>query len=255
MMRFALLGSGSEGNALVVQAGATTLLMDCGFPLNETLARLARLGLEAGSLDGILITHEHGDHISGVAKLARRFNLLVWGTHGTLRAQAATFDGLRIIEINPHLEFVIGDVDVRPYVVPHDATEPVQYVFGHGTRSVGVLTDAGHITPHVESALAGCTALVLECNHDAEMLRNGRYPESLKQRVGGHYGHLSNRQAAELLGRLQHDGLQHVVAAHLSKQNNLPALAVEALSMALGCSADWIAVADQETGLDWREVV
>ncbi len=182
-MRFALLGSGSEGNALVVQSGATTLLMDCGFSLSETLVRLGRLQLQAEQLSGILVTHEHGDHIAGVAKLSRKFDIPVWMTHGTLRSQKDAFAKLSVSEINPHDSFSIGDIDVQPYLVPHDAAEPVQYVFGSGARKLGVLTDVGHVTPHIEAVLSGCHALILECNHDADMLQNGRYPYSLKQRV------------------------------------------------------------------------
>ncbi len=254
MIRFALLGSGSEGNALVVQAGATSLLMDCGFSASETQRRLGRLQLSAERLNGILVTHEHSDHIAGVARLARKFNLPVWMAHGTLRAQRAVFAELDVTEINPHSTFSIGDFEIQPYPVPHDATEPVQYVFGDGVRRLGVLTDTGHATPHIEATLSACHALVLECNHDTEMLQNGRYPYSLKQRVGGRFGHLNNQQAAELLSRLDNSRLQHIVAAHLSQHNNLPALAVGALSEVLGCTEDWIAVADQQQGLDWREI-
>ncbi|HLY96710.1 MAG: MBL fold metallo-hydrolase [Sideroxydans sp.] len=253
-MRFALLGSGSEGNALVVQVGQTRVLLDCGFSLSETLSRLARLDLQADQLDGIVVTHEHGDHISGVARLARKFDLPVWLTHGTLRAQNAAFAGLSITEINPHLAFAVGDVQVQPYPVPHDAAEPVQYVFSDGTRRLGVLTDAGSATPHIEATLSGCQALVLECNHDAGMLADGDYPYSLKQRVGGRYGHLNNADAAALLRRLDNSRLQHIVAAHLSSKNNLAELAVEALSGVLGCAPDQVAVATQEQGLDWREI-
>lgn len=254
-MRFALLGSGSEGNALLVQAGQTSLLMDCGFSLAETGARLARLGLDAEQLSGIVVTHEHGDHISGVARLARKHQLPVWITHGTRRQQAKTLGDLPgITEINPHASFAIGDIEVQPYLVPHDAAEPVQYVFGNGTKRLGVLTDVGCATPHIEATLNGCDALVLECNHDAQMLADGDYHYRLKQRVGGRLGHLSNADAAVLLARLDTQRLQHIVAAHLSHKNNLPQLAVAALSGALGCSEDWIAVATQEQGLDWREL-
>jgi phosphoribosyl 1,2-cyclic phosphodiesterase len=253
-MRFALLGSGSEGNALVVQVDQTRVLLDCGFSLSETLSRLMRLDLQAEQLDGIVVTHEHGDHISGVARLARKFDLPVWLTHGTLRAQNAAFAGLSITEINPHLAFAIGDVQVQPYPVPHDAAEPVQYVFSDGTRRLGVLTDAGSATPHIEATLSGCHALVLECNHDAGMLADGDYPYSLKQRVGGRYGHLNNADAAALLKRLDNSRLQHIVAAHLSSKNNLAEHAVAALSGVLGCAAGQVAVATQEQGLDWREI-
>ncbi|MFA6119917.1 MAG: MBL fold metallo-hydrolase [Sideroxydans sp.] len=253
-MRFALLGSGSEGNALVVQVGSTTLLMDCGFSVSETVTRLARLGLQAEQLDGILVTHEHSDHIAGVARLARKFKLPVWMTHGTFRFQHAAFADVTVAEINPHASFAVGDIHVQPFLVPHDAGEPVQYVFGDGAFRLGVLTDTGHATPHVEAVLTGCHALILECNHDEEMLRNGRYPASLKQRVGGRFGHLNNEQAASLLSHLDNARLQHIVAAHLSLQNNLPTLAVAALSEVLACEKEWVAVADQQLGLDWREI-
>jgi phosphoribosyl 1,2-cyclic phosphodiesterase len=253
-MRFALLGSGSEGNALVVQVGQTRILLDCGFSLSETVLRLARLGLQAEQLDGIVVTHEHGDHISGVARLARKFDLPVWITHGTLRTQNAAFAELSITEISPYSRFSIGEVRVQPYPVPHDAAEPVQYVFSDGTRKLGVLTDTGSATPHIEETLSGCHALVLECNHDAGMLAEGDYPYSLKQRVGGRFGHLNNADASALLGRLDNSRLQHIVAAHLSRKNNEVELAVEALSGALGWAPERVAVATQEQGLDWREI-
>lgn len=254
-MRFAVLGSGSEGNSLVVQVNQTCVLLDCGFSLSETVSRLARLGLQAEQLAGIVVTHEHGDHISGVARLARKFNIPVWLTHGTLRTQSASFAELTLTEINPHLTFIIGDVQVQPYPVPHDAAEPVQYVFSDGERRLGVLTDTGCSTLHIESILNGCHALVLECNHDAGMLANGDYHYSLKQRVGGRFGHLNNNDAAALLGRLDRSRLQHIVAAHLSRKNNEIELAVGALSQVLGCEPDEIGVATQEQGLDWREIV
>ncbi|HEU0187552.1 MAG TPA: MBL fold metallo-hydrolase [Gallionellaceae bacterium] len=255
-MRFASLGSGSEGNALVVQHGSTTVLMDCGFNLTETTARLARLGLSPESLDAILVTHEHGDHIAGAPRLARKFSCPIWLTHGTLRAHAKALDGLQgISEIDPHSSFEIGGLLVQPYLVPHDAAEPVQFIFGDGERRLGVLTDAGCSTPHIEQALNGCDALVLECNHDTDMLANGDYPYRLKQRVGGRFGHLSNAQAASLLSSLDSSRLQHIVAAHLSRKNNTSALAVHALSVALNCDPEWVGVATQEEGLDWREVV
>jgi phosphoribosyl 1,2-cyclic phosphodiesterase len=255
-VRFALLGSGSEGNALVVEAGNTRLLMDCGFNLSETCMRLARLGLEASQLSGIVVTHEHGDHVGGVAKLARKYSLPVWLTHGTLRAKYQALSDLpELTEIDPHSAFAIGDIEVQPYVVPHDAAEPVQYVFGCGASKLGVLTDVGCATPHIEVALSGCDALVLECNHDPQMLACGEYHPVVKQRVAGRIGHLSNAQAAELLARLDYARLQHLVAAHLSRKNNLPELAVAALSGAINCKADWIAVATQEAGLSWREIV
>jgi phosphoribosyl 1,2-cyclic phosphodiesterase len=255
-MRFASLGSGSEGNALVVQAGQTCVLMDCGFSLSDTVARLARLDLTADSLSGIVVTHEHGDHIKGVARLARKHSIPVWLTHGTRQMHCKALDDLSCLtEISPHHSFSIGELQIQPYAVPHDAAEPVQYVFSDGAKRLGVLTDTGCATPHIEAMLNGCDALVLECNHDTTLLVNGDYPYSLKQRVGGRFGHLNNADAAALLSRLDNRRLQHIVAAHLSRKNNTRDLAVAALSAALSCAADWIAVATQQEGLSWREIV
>lgn len=254
-MRFASLGSGSEGNALIVQAGQTCVLMDCGFSLTDTLARLARFGLAADHLSGIVVTHEHGDHIKGVASLARKHAIPLWLTHGTRLMHGKALDNLSgLTEISPHHVFAIGDLQIQPYPVPHDAAEPVQYVFSDGAKRLGVLTDTGCSTPHIEATLNGCDALVLECNHDATLLANGDYPYSLKQRVGGRYGHLNNTDAAALLARLDNRRLQHIVAAHLSRKNNTRELAVSALSTALNCAADWIGVATQDEGLSWREI-
>jgi phosphoribosyl 1,2-cyclic phosphodiesterase len=254
-MRFASLGSGSEGNALLVAVGQTQILMDCGFGLQDSISRLARLNVSPEQLSGIIVTHEHGDHIGGVARLARKFDLPVWLTHGTLRSQPPAFaDTVRIHEIDPHQMFAIGDLEIHPYPVPHDAAEPVQFVFSDGARRLGVLTDTGSSTPHIESILNGCDALVLECNHDSEMLKNGDYPYSLKQRVSGRLGHLNNQDAATILNRLDSGNLQHLIAAHLSRKNNTIPLAVRALCDVLDCEADWIQVATQETGLGWREI-
>lgn len=255
-LRFASLGSGSEGNALVVQVGKTCVLMDCGFNLTESVARLSRLGLQPDSLSGIVVTHEHGDHVAGVARLARKYSLPVWLTHGTLRAQFKTLGELpEVTEINPHHSFSIGEILVQPYLVPHDAAEPVQYVFGEGAKRLGVLTDVGSSTPYIEQTLSGCAALVLECNHDVQLLAKGDYPFSLKQRVGGRFGHLNNDASAQLLAQLDNSKLQHIVAAHLSRKNNTAALARQALSKVLNCTEDWVGVASQEEGFSWREIL
>ena len=254
-MRFASLGSGSEGNALLVEVAGTRLLMDCGFGLRESISRLAKRGVTPEQLSGIVVTHEHGDHSGGVARLARKFDLPVWLTHGTLRKLSNKLSGIgQINEIDPHQPFAIGDIEVTPYPVPHDAAEPVQFVFGDGARRLGVLTDVGSSTPHIEAVLNGCHALVLECNHDIDMLMNGDYPWSLKQRVGGRYGHLNNQESASILAKLDVSKLQHLVAAHLSRSNNTAALALAALSGAMACEAGWIEAATQEDGFDWREI-
>ena len=257
-MRFALLGSGSEGNALVAEAGTTRLMLDCGFGLRDCVARLERLGLEAASLAGIVVTHEHADHADGVFPLARRFDLPVWMTWGTFSAMRwAEPDAGRDVEVrlvDPDSSFAAGALEVRPLTVPHDAREPVQYVFSDGARRLGVLTDTGSATAHIEASLSGCDALVLECNHDVDMLRGGDYPASLKARIAGRWGHLDNAVSAAILAALDRSRLKHVVAAHLSRKNNTPELARAALAPVLGCAPEWIAVATQDEGLGWRDV-
>jgi phosphoribosyl 1,2-cyclic phosphodiesterase len=254
-MRFAILGSGSQGNCLVVEARNTRLLLDCGFGVGETLRRLGRLGLAPEDLSGILVTHEHDDHVGGVARLARKLGLPMWLTPGTLRGLEDLFagmDGLHLLE--GYAPLCIGDLEVHPFPVPHDAREPAQYVFGDGARRLGVLTDTGCVTPVMVRMLSACDALVLESNHDPGLLAAGDYPPALKQRIAGRLGHLDNATAAALLGALDCSRLQHLVAAHLSQSNNRPELAREALAAPLTCAPDWVAIAGQESGLDWRQI-
>src|SRR5512143_1321414 len=252
-MRFASLGSGSEGNGLLVEANAIRVLMDCGFGLADSVARLARLGLQPRDLAGIVVTHEHSDHLGGVGRLARKHKLPVWLTAGTL-AMAHDLDGVAVQVIDSHAAFAVDGLEIQPYPVPHDAREPVQYVFGDGDRRLGVLTDTGSSTPHIEAMLSGVDALVLECNHDATMLESGPYPAGLKRRVGGRFGHLENGQSAALLGKLKHEKLQCVMAAHVSKTNNTSALAQRALAQVLECADEDVRVACQTTGFDWIRI-
>lgn len=254
-MRFSSLGSGSRGNALVVEAGGTRVLLDCGFSLRGTRERLARLGLEPGDLTAIVVTHEHGDHLAGVFGLARRYALPVHLSYGTAVAGArgAPPDpACRIIDA--HAPLRIGDLEIHPFPVPHDAREPLQFVFSDGRHRLGVLTDTGCLTPHVLAMLDACNALVLECNHDARMLAESDYPPSLQRRIAGRLGHLDNASAAALLRQIDTRRLQHVIAAHLSERNNLPVLARSALAAALGCTTEWIGVADQDQGFAWRSL-
>lgn len=254
-MRFTSLGSGSEGNALIVQVGESVVMMDCGFGLAATGIRLAHAGLVPEDIDAILVTHEHSDHIGGVARFARKYNTPVWLTHGTAKVfSPGSLPSVLLNFVDPHEVFSVGDVEVTPYFVPHDAFEPVQYVFSDGNARLGVLTDTGSITEHIKNTLSGCDALVLECNHDLTMLMNGPYPASLKKRVSGKFGHLDNLTAASLLAGIDCSRLKHIFAAHLSQRNNLPTLASAALAGALGCGTDWIGIAEQEKGFDWREI-
>jgi phosphoribosyl 1,2-cyclic phosphodiesterase len=238
-------------------------MLDCGFGLKEIERRLTAAQIEPASLSGIVVTHEHGDHIGGVFRLAKKHKIPVWLTYGAFAASqgASTFivapapdafDGINLID--DHSAFAIGDLELFPFPVPHDAREPVQYIFSDGDKRLGVLTDLGSTTAHVESMLSGCDALVLECNHDESTLYGGPYPQSLKARVGGRFGHLSNAQAAALLTRIDCTKLTHIAAAHLSQQNNAPQQARQALAGALGCEEDWIAVLSQTEGCAWRDV-
>jgi phosphoribosyl 1,2-cyclic phosphodiesterase len=254
-MRFASLGSGSEGNGLLVESGGTRILVDCGFSLSETVVRLARLGVEPETVSAVLVTHEHDDHVGGVARFSRKYGKPVWLTHGTLTAAQARLGGLDALRVfDCHRRFAVDAIEIEPYTVPHDAREPAQFVFGDGKVRLGLLTDAGSLTPHMCAVLGGLDAFVLECNHDAELLRNSSYPERLKQRISGRFGHLSNDAAAELLTLLDCSRFRHVVAAHLSRQNNRPELARTALARALGCEPSWIGIADQADGFGWREL-
>ena len=250
-MRFASLGSGSEGNALIVQAGTSTVMVDCGFGLNETIARCARLGLAAEDIDAIVVTHEHSDHVGGAPRFARRMGIPVWLTFGTLSATQSRWDGCTLRGFDSHDAFVVGDIEVRPFPVPHDAREPAQMVLTDGVSRLGVLTDVGESTAFIESSLADCDALFLEANHCEDLLARSNYPASLKARIGGRFGHLSNRDAAALLSRIAGSRLQHIVAAHLSRQNNTATLARTAFAAALSRMPEEVHVATQDEGLAW----
>ena len=258
MLRFASLASGSKGNCLVAEVGATRVLIDCGLNLRDTERRLARLSLAPAEITAILVTHEHGDHAGGVFDFAAAHDTTVVLTPGCLaavRAEGKLLEGVRLQILENREAFAVGDVEVRPFTVPHDAREPVQYVLSDGAVRLGVLTDIGESTRHVEQTLSGLDALVLECNYDAEMLWSGAYPKWLKQRIAGPWGHLDNRESERLLGALDRSKLKHVVGAHLSQQNNRPELARAALARALGCEESWIGLATQEEGFAWRDLV
>ena len=257
-MRFCSLGSGSTGNATVVEArsGATTsrLLIDSGFSLRELDLRLARAGLQGGDLDAVFVTHEHGDHIGCALAFARRHRLALWMSRGTWRAIGEPeSDGLLQFARDGQA-IAVGDLQVMPYTVTHDAQEPLQLRCSDGAHQLGILTDVGSITPHLVANLQGCDALLLECNHDTGLLAASRYPAFLKQRIGGRFGHLSNDTAAQILDACRHAGLRHLVAAHLSEQNNRPDLARAALARVCGAAPADIVVADPTLGFDWLDL-
>ena len=181
MIRFASLGSGSEGNGLLLEVAQTRVLADCGFTLGDTVARLARLEVAPGSINAILITHEHDDHVGGAGRFARKFNIPVWVTHGTMQAAGKALANVEMLNVfDCHQRFAVGAIEIEPYTVPHDAREPSQFVFSDGASRVGLLTDAGSLTAHMQSVLSGLDALVLECNHDLDMLWDSAYPHRLK---------------------------------------------------------------------------
>lgn len=253
MMRFAMLGSGSKGNGTLVDAGGARVLVDCGFAVREVEARAAKLDFDLASLDGILVTHEHGDHLGGVARLARAYQLPVFITRGSYQGwRDKEVEDVRFI--TPHEPFHIGALTVRPFPVPHDAKEPCQFAFEYAGKKLGVVSDLGAITQHIRYVLRDCDALLLETNHDPAMLAAGPYPQRLKDRVGGGLGHLSNQQAAGLIASVERQKLQHLVLTHLSEQNNTPALAREAICAALEDDPDWCVCAHQVDGLSWRHL-
>lgn len=249
-MRLALLGSGSGGNVAYFEAGPagarTRILVDAGLPKTAITARLGRVSASLEAIDAVLVTHEHGDHVGCAAALERP----IFATAGTRRAAALEAETIRAGEA-----FRVGAFEVLPVALPHDAAETVGFVLTDGTSRVGLLTDCGHDAPEVAAAYAGCDVLVLEANHDATMLKYGPYPPSLKRRVGGRLGHLSNDQAAALLRQIGLSGTppRLVVAAHLSQANNRPLLAKRALDRALGRSGR-VLVATQARGTPFIHV-
>ena len=249
-MQFASLGSGSKGNGTLIDDGETCILIDLGFTLKEAERRLQRLGKSPRDVHAILVTHEHADHIHGVAAFARKYHQPVYLTPSTYDPdKMGLVPDLR--KVNCHRPFHIGSLGIEPVPVPHDAREPCQYIVSSKGIKVGVLTDLGYITRYVEQQYAICDALLLECNHDLEMLANGPYPQRLKQRVASKHGHLNNEQAAGLLRKVDLQKLRHLVITHISEQNNKPELARQAVLRSLG---DWhgqLHIANQAEGLDW----
>ncbi len=248
-MRIASLGSGSRGNATLVQHRDTTLLVDNGFSLRKFVQRLDRFEIEPAAIDAVLLTHEHGDHSGGVARLCANYSIPLWTAVGTARAVLAPeFNYHRLVAGQA---IIIGEIEVLPVTVPHDANEPLQFIFhqiDNGKR-LGILTDTGHVTRHIVDAFNSLDALLLEFNYDVDMLASGPYPESLKQRVGGDHGHLSNQQSMELLRRIDTSSLSCLIAAHISEKNNRAEIVDDLIRQ-----LDEVPVpvlANQEAGFDW----
>ena len=252
MLRVASLGSGSGGNSTLICSATTTLLLDCGFTLKETTARCMALGITPAGIDGILLSHEHSDHVKGLGPIARKLGVPIWSTYGTYHAMKdRKFEGVSVI--SAHEPFSIGNIDIDPFPTPHDAAESCQYVFNHGGKSFACVTDLGAVTPHVIKKIAACDALLVESNYDEQMLRDGPYPPSLQSRIRSNYGHLGNEQAGKLLSNIDHAGLQTILLGHLSEKNNSPNHAYQTVSEYID-RTERITVLDQHKESAWFEL-
>ena len=252
-MRFASLGSGSKGNSTVVESDTACVMVDCGFGLRNACTRLERIGKSPEDLTAIIVTHEHSDHWKGIGALSAKYNIPVYLSAGSLKAKEIQSGEALFKCIDSHKDFYVGDICIKPVPVPHDAREPIQYILSNGKVQLGILTDLGHFTPHVVSSYSKCDALLLECNYDDDMLLDGPYPRFLKDRVSGMFGHLSNRQAADLLLALDLSRLKTLVIGHISAKNNDVSLIKAAIEPL--CGEDIVlSFADQESGSPWMEI-
>jgi phosphoribosyl 1,2-cyclic phosphodiesterase len=252
-MRFASLGSGSKGNSTIVESDTACVMVDCGFGLRNACTRLERIGKSPEDLTAIIVTHEHSDHWKGIGALSAKYNIPVYLSAGSLKAKEIQSGEALFNCIDSHKDFYVGDICIKPVPVPHDAREPIQYILSNGKVQLGILTDLGHFTPHVVSSYSKCDALLLECNYDDDMLLDGPYPRFLKERVSGMFGHLSNRQAADLLLALDLSRLKTLVIGHISAKNNDVSLIKAAIEPL--CGEDIVlSFADQESGSPWMEI-
>lgn len=252
-MRFTSLGSGSKGNSTVVESDTACVMVDCGFGLRNACTRLERIGKSPEDLTAIIVTHEHSDHWKGIGALSAKYNIPVYLSAGSLKAKEIQSGEALFNCIDSHKDFYVGDICIKPVPVPHDAREPIQYILSNGKVQLGILTDLGHFTPHVVSSYSKCDALLLECNYDDDMLLDGPYPRFLKDRVSGMFGHLSNRQAADLLLALDLSRLKTLVIGHISAKNNDVSLIKAAIEPL--CGEDIVlSFADQESGSPWMEI-
>jgi phosphoribosyl 1,2-cyclic phosphodiesterase len=244
-----VLASGSRGNAIYIDDGKTAVLIDAGLSGVEIQRRMDRKGLDPDSLDAILVSHEHSDHIQGVGVLSRRFSLPVYINEGTRLATGSSLGKLK--EVKPFTcgnSFVVNSLTIHPFSISHDAEDPAGFTIGSNGSKVGIATDLGTVTGVVTTHLTDCNILIIEANHDPEMLIEGPYPWPLKQRIQGRSGHLSNKDTAALLQHILHSELSHVILAHLSEENNTPEKALQTVEDALNGSQVKIHVASQSSG-------
>ena len=250
-MRFASLGSGSKGNATIIESNNNCIMIDCGFSVKDCERRLQRLGKTPSDLNAILVTHEHSDHWKGVLPLGTLFNIDMYITAGTLQAAGLNSNDSHSIKlVDSHQSFKVGDMDIQPIPVPHDAKEPVQYILSSGGLKFGILTDVGSITSYIIEKYGECHALLVEANHDLELLNSGKYPKFLKNRVSSQWGHLNNNQTADLISKINQSQIQKLVIGHISQSNNSKEILKKTINNVFFGSAD-IIYADQDEGFDW----
>lgn len=256
-LKTASLGSGSKGNCTLIASQQALIVVDCGFTLKEFIVRLAKFNLSPEAIDAILVTHEHQDHIKGAGALSRKYSIPIYATRGTELSEklGKVDDFYRVI---PKQIFQIKDCVIEPFLVPHDAREPCQFTFQSGQKKLSLLSDLGSITNTVIESVKDSHALLLEMNHDWSMLQQGKYPDYLKRRVGGDFGHLNNDQSLSLLKQLELNSLELLVATHLSEENNSAALVQSELSKFLKLAGldnqVHCSVASQDNGLDWLSI-
>jgi phosphoribosyl 1,2-cyclic phosphodiesterase len=242
-----MLASGSKGNATYISDGDTSILIDAGLSGVELQRRLVSRDLDPEHLDAIIVTHEHSDHVQGVGILSRRYKLPVYINRKTYQASPRLGSLHETKSFECGKTFQISNLTIHPFSISHDAEDPVGFTIGQNGTTIAIATDLGIATSMVKEHLKHCALLILEANHDPQMLENGPYPWPLKQRIKGRTGHLSNTSSKILLEELQHENLQHVILAHLSEVNNTPKLAYDEVARALTrCSAK-LYVADQRT--------
>ena len=256
-MRFCSLGSGSAGNSFVVQDNATTLLVDCGFGLNETVSRLERYDIKPDQLNAILLTHEHEDHIKGAFSFSNKYKIPIYLSYGTFKMCKKRINDNYDINFNfikSFQSFMINEIEVTPIPVPHDAREPFQFMFKSNFKTIAIITDLGFVTNHLIETLKEVDALVIEFNHDKDMLVDSDYPQSLKDRVSGMYGHLENMESIKLLKSINYKGIKWIAAAHLSEKNNDERLVKRLIADATLKENESIKVISQMNGIDWLNI-
>lgn len=229
-------------------------MFDCGFGIREIKRRLERVHYLPEQVSALVVTHEHGDHARGVLPFVRRYHVPVWMSEGTFHAIGKDFSGVDLRLCRDGDRFAVKDLQVSAFAVSHDAREPLQFHVTDGAVKFGMLTDTGQVTKPIRQALSGCNALMLECNYDDDMLERSSYPFVVRKRIGGVYGHLSNRCAADFLSELDSVRLTKVIGAHLSETNNLPDLAFKSLSGVVNTDRVAVMVAGQANGFEWTEI-